>query len=237
MKKIIYLLLLVLVSQFALAQTTGIPYQAVIMDKDAGQELPGLDNSYANPLRNSLVSIRFSIHDMNGMEFEEVHYSVIVDDYGMINLIVGNGTYTFNDFFQDMDWNGEEKWLKVELDFENGNDFENLDYLPIHRIPAIDDQKLSLSGDSLILEDGGGVSLTDLLVNPGQDQQQLAPELIFQQKDEIGTLSVNYNGLSAYFIEAIKEQQEQLDKKDKEIKTLKSTLDQLLKRVEKLELK
>ena len=70
-----------------------------------------------------------------------------------------------------------------------------------------------------------------------QELQQLAPELIFQQKDEIGTLSVNYNGLSAYFIEAIKEQQEQLDKKDKEIKTLKSTLDQLLKRVEKLELK
>lgn len=66
---------------------------------------------------------------------------------------------------------------------------------------------------------------------------EITKQLIFQQKDEIGTLSVNYNGLSAYFIEAIKEQQEQLDKKDKEIKTLKSTLDQLLKRVEKLELK
>ncbi|MBL6664213.1 MAG: hypothetical protein ISP71_08975, partial [Flavobacteriales bacterium] len=174
MKAIFRLLLLMLFSQIVWAQTPGIPYQAVIMDKESGQELPGLDNSYANPLRNSLVSIRFSIHDLNGMEFEETHHSVIVDDYGMINLIVGKGVYTYMDFYDDMDWNGEEKWLKVEIDFENGNDFENLDYLPIHRIPNPDDQKLSLSGDSLILEDGGGVSLTDLLSGAGVDEQQIS---------------------------------------------------------------
>ncbi|MDB2675751.1 hypothetical protein N9Y90_04435, partial [Flavobacteriales bacterium] len=168
------LLLLSVVCQFTFAQTSGIPYQAVIMDKDAGQELPGFDNNYANPLRNSHVSIRFSIHDAAGMEFEEIHNSVIVDEYGMINLVVGMGTYTFNDFYQDMDWNGEEKWLKVEIDFDNGSNFENLDYLAIHRIPGIDDQKLSISGDSLILENGGSVSLSDLLANAGQDQQQIS---------------------------------------------------------------
>ena len=66
------LLLLSVVCQFTFAQTSGIPYQAVIMDKDAEQELPGFDNNYVNPLRNSLVSIRFSIHDASGMEFEEI---------------------------------------------------------------------------------------------------------------------------------------------------------------------
>ena len=143
------------------------------MDKNSDTELPGLDDEYSNPMRNTLVSIRFSINDVVGMEFEEVHSSVLVDAYGMINLVVGQGVYTYSDF-DDMYWNGEEKWLKVEIDFNNGNNFENLDYIPIHRIPQLDDQKLSLSGDSLLLEDGGGVSLSTLLDSAGMDEQQLS---------------------------------------------------------------
>jgi hypothetical protein len=30
------------------------------------------------------------------------------------------GTYTFSDF-ENMDWDGEEKWLKIEVDFDNGS--------------------------------------------------------------------------------------------------------------------
>ena len=90
----------------------------------------------------------------------------------MINLIVGRGTYTYNDFYE-MEWNGEEKWLKVEIDFDNGMDFENLDYLPIHWIPGTDKQRLFLSGDSLIIENGGRVDLSSLLVRAGTDDQSL----------------------------------------------------------------
>ena len=149
-------------SQVLWAQAPGIPYQAVLMDRESGQDLPGLDKNYFNPMSNSLVSIRFSIHDVNGMEFEETHHSVKVDDYGMINLIVGKGVYTFNHFYDDMVWNGENKRLKVEVDFKNGNNFENLDYLPLHRMPTQDDQKLSLTGSLLTLEDGGAVKLSEL---------------------------------------------------------------------------
>ncbi|MDB0006725.1 hypothetical protein N9E30_02110 [Flavobacteriales bacterium] len=125
MKKLIFLtLVVVLCVSEVYSQTPGIPYQAVLLNKDAGQELPGSDVEYANPLRNTLVSIRFSIYDENGLEFSENHFDVVVDGYGMINLIVGMGTYTFSDF-ENMDWDGEEKWLKIEVDFDNGSDFEN----------------------------------------------------------------------------------------------------------------
>lgn len=154
------------------AQTAGIPYQAVLLSKSTGQELPGDDASFSNPLSNSIVSIRFSIYDDNGLEFAERHNDVVVDGYGMINLIVGKGSYTFSDF-DEMDWDGEEKWLKVEVDFENGSNFENLDYLSLHRIPDPDNQKIYLSGDSLLIENGGGIDLSTLLANAGNDNQSL----------------------------------------------------------------
>lgn len=172
MKKLIFLTLLVVFSISVFSQTPGIPYQAVLLNKEAGQELPGYDAEYANPLRNTLVSIRFSIYDVNGLEFSEQHMDVVVDGYGMINLIVGMGTYTFSDF-ELMDWDGEEKWLKVEVDFDNGTNFENLDYLSLHRIPDPDNQKIYLSGDSLLIENGGGVDLSSLLASAGNDDQSL----------------------------------------------------------------
>jgi hypothetical protein len=154
------------------AQTPGIPYQAVLLSQENAQELPGYDSEYANLLTNSIVSVRFSIYDVDGVEFKEVHSDVIVDAYGMINLIVGKGVYTYNDFWE-MDWDGEEKWLKVEVDFENGYDFENLDYLPIHWIPQKDNQMLYIDGDSLFIENAGGVDLSDLLSSAGNDDQNI----------------------------------------------------------------
>lgn len=48
------------------SQTPGIPYQAVLMDKNmSGTDLPGLDDQSVYPLINSLVALRFSIHDVD----------------------------------------------------------------------------------------------------------------------------------------------------------------------------
>ena len=175
MKIRLLLLTFTVVSFFGVyAQTPGIPYQAVLLDKDAsGVELPGMDDNSSYLMSNTLVSLRFSIHDADGKEFEEIHQSVMVDQYGMINVVVGRGTPTFN-YFDDMDWNGEEKWLDVDIDFDNGSNFENLDYLPLHRLPSPGAQTISLLGDSIILSGGSGISLTQLLANAGTDDQQLS---------------------------------------------------------------
>lgn len=155
------------------AQTPGIPYQAVILNNNAsGAELPGMDDSPSHLLSNTLVSLRFSIHNVSGKEYEEIQRSVMVDQYGMINVVVGKGTSTLN-YFDAIDWNGEEKWLDVDIDFDNGSNYENLDYLPLYRLPA-PEQTISLSGDSIILSGGGSISLAQLLANAGTDDQQLS---------------------------------------------------------------
>ncbi len=155
------------------AQTPGIPYQAVILNNNAsGAELPGMDDSPSHLLSNTLVSLRFSIHNVSGKEYEEIQRSVMVDQYGMINVVVGKGTSTLN-YFDAIDWNGEEKWLDVDIDFDNGSNYENLDYLPLYRLPA-PEQTISLSGDSIILSGGGSISLAQLLADAGTDDQQLS---------------------------------------------------------------
>lgn len=62
-----------------------------MFSQDDPQKLPGYDSEYSNVLRNSLVSIQFSIHDVNGLELTEYYSDVIVDDYGYdeISNIVG----------------------------------------------------------------------------------------------------------------------------------------------------
>ena len=154
MKHLFLTLTIISISLLLKAQTPGIPYQAVLLDKDAGTQLPGMDDHSAYPLSNTLVSLRFSIYDANGKEYEEIQLSTIVDQYGMINVVVGNGTPTFSQFHL-MDWNGEEKWLMVEVDFDNGTNFEDLDYLPLHRLPSPGAQTISLVGDSVVLSGGG----------------------------------------------------------------------------------
>jgi hypothetical protein len=47
---------------------------------------------------------------------------------------------------------------------------------------------------------------------------EVAPELVHEEHDYY---SVNYSGLSGYFIEAIKEQQKQIEELKEEIKKLK----------------
>lgn len=153
------------------AQVAGIPYQAVLMDRTASQELPGYDSDYQYTLANILVSIEFSLYDMNGLEFSETHHDVLVDPYGMINLVVGHGVYTYN-LFENVDWNGKEKWLKVKVDFNNQNNFQDLDYIELFRIPE-PDHGLYLSGDSLYIENGDGVDLSTLLAGAGTDDQAL----------------------------------------------------------------
>ena len=152
--------------QLVWGQTMGIPYQAVILSDEPIQELPGLDFNYENPLRNSFVSMRFSIRGLSSFEFEEIHDSVLVDGYGMVNLVVGQGRSTFSNF-NNIKWDGNQKWLKVQIDFKNDGGFEDLDYLPIYGLPSHDNdnQNLYISNDTLQIDGGEGVSILDLLEN------------------------------------------------------------------------
>ena len=166
--KIIALLLLV---NTAYAQLPGIPYQAVVLSKDNGQELPGVDDDYNNVLRNAKVSIKFTVLDQYlDIEYSETHDSVLVDGYGMLNLVVGDGDPLINQFNQ-INWDLNEKWLDIDIDFDGGFNFENLDYISLRIIPYTkDDQQLSLLDSVLLLENGSSVDLRPLLQYEGDGQ-------------------------------------------------------------------
>lgn len=97
------------------AQTQGISYQAVIIDKSP-QEVPGRDIT-GNIMPNHPLMIRFSILDQAGtIEYQEEH-STATDMYGMITLVIGKGKPTLSSpgGFNEIDWNGTPKSLKVDL--------------------------------------------------------------------------------------------------------------------------
>lgn len=121
MKKILTLTLFICSMFSAMAQTDGITYQAVIIGPD-DLELPGV-NSEGNYLPNTTIAVRFTIYDSgNQIEFQEVQITE-TDDFGRINLLIGEAEH---DYFKEISWDGTPKDLKVEIDFEAGNDFEEM---------------------------------------------------------------------------------------------------------------
>lgn len=119
MKKIL-LLLVVLVSSVTFAQNNGITYQAVIYST-SGESVPGIRNSNS-PLSNKAICLQFSIVDASfSTEYQE-KVTVTTDDYGMVNLVIGNGTQTggYANSFNAIVWSNPNKYLKVSVD-QTGN--------------------------------------------------------------------------------------------------------------------
>lgn len=119
MKKIIALFVFIVTSS-VYAQNSGITYQAVIYNPST-EILPGNNNPNV-VLAEKNICLRFSISDANSsVEYQEVQ-KVKTDEFGMVNLIVGEGDqvsgYAAN--FDAIIWNSSNKNLKVEID-TNGN--------------------------------------------------------------------------------------------------------------------
>ena len=116
MKKLLSSTLLLFLANTLFAQDNGITYQAVIYSPDA-IELPGQDNMLA-PLTNQEVCMRFSfLDDGLASEYQET-ISIITDEFGMVNLVLGASTQTggYASGFVSVSWDGTSKNLKVELD-------------------------------------------------------------------------------------------------------------------------
>ncbi|TGV04744.1 hypothetical protein [Flavivirga rizhaonensis] len=133
MKKIFLTLILTFFYFLSFSQTDGITYQAVIIDNNP-QEIPGVDIP-SNNLPNTDLQVRFTIVDDTGSsEYQEIH-STITDPYGMINLVIGKGTPNIGTFDQ-IYWNNS-KFLRVEIDLNNGNGMVEFSYQELTYIPYV----------------------------------------------------------------------------------------------------
>lgn len=103
-------------SVLTFAQNKGITYQAVIYST-SGESIPGIHNSNS-PLVNKLICLQFSIVDDNTQTEYQEKITVTTDDFGMVNLIIGNGTQTggYASSFNTIVWSNSKKYLKVSLD-------------------------------------------------------------------------------------------------------------------------
>ena len=133
MKKLALFFICCFITILGFSQTDGISYQAVIIDNNP-QEIPGVDIP-SNNLPNAPLQVQFSIIDNNGsIEYQETH-TTTTDAYGMIHLMIGNGQPSINAFNQ-IYWNNE-KFLKVEIDLNDGNGWVQFSYQELTYIPYV----------------------------------------------------------------------------------------------------
>lgn len=124
MKKIYSVALFLLMGTVLLAQSPqAINYQAVL--RDASGSL----------IKSQSVSIRLSVlkgSATGSSSYTETH-SVSTNDYGMVNLQLGNGSSS--DDFGAIVWGSDAHYLKVELDETGGSSYKNLGTTQLVAVP------------------------------------------------------------------------------------------------------
>ena len=125
MKKILPILLTSIISFSSFSQNLpqGIAYQAVAV-KEGPYSVAG-KNPQAIYWSNKDIKVRFTILDQypNPMDTYQEFHSVSTDDYGVFNLIIGQGTVISGDF-ETIPWELGTAHLQVEIDFDNDDNFK-----------------------------------------------------------------------------------------------------------------
>ena len=124
MKKIIlfFLTSLITFSTFAQNLPQGIAYQAVAI-KEGPYSVAG-ENPQAIYWSNKDIKVRFTILDQypNPMDTYQEFHPVTTDDYGVFNLIIGQGSVLSGDF-ETIPWELGTAHLRVEIDFDNDDSY------------------------------------------------------------------------------------------------------------------
>jgi len=89
----------------------GINYQAVLRDSDTGE-------AFKNEMVVMFISIRNG--GPNGeLVYSEAHPSILTNEFGLINIVIGQGDPT-DGAFSDIPWSSGDIWYEVEADLGNG---------------------------------------------------------------------------------------------------------------------
>ena len=151
-KTLLYIFFLVSLS---LCAQDGINYQGAATDAN-GDELISQNIT----IRASILST-----SANGnLEWEETH-SATTDQFGLFNVVIGQGTNTTNGAtanFDDMDWGSGNHFLKIEMDATGGTNYAIIGTTQMRSVPyalyaksaGIDSTMLA----NMIASSGGGSS-------------------------------------------------------------------------------
>ena len=124
MKKLLTLAFVCLAYATSFGQNVpqGIAYQAVAV-KDGAYYVAG-QNPQAIYWSNKDIKVRFTIFEKypNGSSQYSEFHETTTDDYGVFNLIIGQGN-SLSGNFETIPWELGAAHLQVEIDFENTNEF------------------------------------------------------------------------------------------------------------------
>ncbi len=166
MNRILFLLSFLFYAFSLFSQSQGISYQAILIDENA-KEIPGVD-VVGNYMPNQELTIRFSIIDENGITNYQEEHQTQTDDYGMINLTIGEGTVTAlsQGTFADIDWDGAPKDLLVEISMgASANAFEVFSTEKLRFVPYAYHRNITATGTMII--DGSSLLNDTLTVANG----------------------------------------------------------------------
>lgn len=147
MKTVLSIIFFLITTLTVFAQTDGISYQAVIIDPNP-KELPGID-AQGNILPNAAIAIRFTIMDSNNAEEYQEVQTTKTDQFGMINLMIGQGVPTGigTGDFTLISWDGDQKSLQVEIDFKGtGNNFVDMNRQELSFVPYAAHRDITATG-------------------------------------------------------------------------------------------
>jgi hypothetical protein len=113
----------VLTAVFAYAQVPqGINYQAAIRNSDG------------EVLSNQQIGLRMSILESNVTAVYEETHSVITNNFGLVTVVIGQGTAT-QGAFADIDWSTGNHFIQTEVDLSGGSNYEVMGSQQLMSVP------------------------------------------------------------------------------------------------------
>src|SRR6056297_3599341 len=123
MKRHLIFLLLFCIGAFELlAQPTTFNYQAVVRDING------------NLITDQQILLRLSIIDTDETIYYEEEHQTSTNEFGQIELEVGDGTLISGDF-ESIPWESAQLLLNVDMSMDEGNTFTNLGQSPLLGVP------------------------------------------------------------------------------------------------------
>jgi hypothetical protein len=194
-KSILFFCFILFAAFSSQAQKKGLNYQAVIIDPNA-IEVPGILVT-GQPLMNGKVTIRFTIKNAQGVDYEEVQ-NLSTDEYGLVNTTIGNGIVQGTvgssanggiryATFDAIIWDADLKSLIVAVSFDNGQKYTE-----------VSNQKLNFTPYALYAESVDYKNVRDSPTNLSQfknDVGYLIPKDLDPIKQDIdkNTASIDAN--------------------------------------------
>lgn len=176
-------------------------YQAVLRD------------NLSNLITNQEVDIRISIlqSSTDGSSIYTEEHTVTTNNQGLVSLYIGSGTI-ISGAFDTINWDTDSHFLQIELN-HNNSDYVSMGIAPLLSVPyalhaqtvadkndadadpANEIQTISISGDTIILSDGGSAKLPSSNVFSGDYEDLInIPEHI--DTDSTNDFSGNFNDLT-----------------------------------------